>query len=60
MRFLRSYAHRTVVRSTGPHPDTTHSLPNRTDQAIDLPYELPHLLTEAGVQVSLSHTGMLA
>lgn len=38
----------------------THSLPNRTDQAIDLPYELPHLLTEAGVQVSLSHTGMLA
>ncbi len=38
----------------------THTLPARTDHAIDLPYELPHLLTEAGVQVSLSHTGMLA
>ncbi|MEZ5044628.1 MAG: amidohydrolase family protein [Saprospiraceae bacterium] len=38
----------------------THSLPDRPDQVIDLPYELPHLLTEAGVQVSLSHTGMLA
>jgi len=38
----------------------THQLPERPDDPIDLPYQLPHLLTEAGVEVSLSHTGMLA
>ncbi len=38
----------------------THSLPARTDAAIDRPYELPHLLTEAGIEVSLSHSGMLS
>ncbi len=38
----------------------THSLPDRTDQAIDLPYSLPNILTEAGVKVVLSHEDMLA
>jgi imidazolonepropionase-like amidohydrolase len=37
-----------------------HSLPSRDDEDIDLPYRLPHLLTEAGVTVALSHSGMLA
>ena len=37
-----------------------HSLPSRDDEDIDLPYRLPHLLTEAGVKVGLSHSGMLA
>ncbi len=35
----------------------THSLPSRADEDIDLPYRLPHLLTQAGLEVSLSHTG---
>ncbi|MDH3652195.1 MAG: amidohydrolase family protein [Saprospiraceae bacterium] len=35
----------------------THSLPTRPDQDIDLPYRLPQILSEKGVQVSLSHTG---
>lgn len=38
----------------------THSRPSRADEVIDLPYQIPHLLTEAGVKVSLSHTGMLS
>ena len=38
----------------------THQLPDRPDDPIDLPYQLPHLLTQAGVEVSLSHSGMLA
>ena len=33
-------------------------VPDRSHMAVDLPYELPHLLTEAGVTVSLSHQGM--
>lgn len=37
-----------------------HSIPSRPDEDIDLPYRLPHLLTEAGVMVSLSHSGMLS
>lgn len=37
-----------------------HSLPSRADEDIHLPYKLPHLLTEAGLKVSLSHSGMLA
>jgi len=39
-------------------PDT-HSLPDRTDDDVDMPYKLPYLLTQAGVQVSLSCTGAL-
>lgn len=39
-------------------PDT-HSLPDRADHDIDMPYKLPHLLTEAGVMVSLSSSGAL-
>ena len=37
-----------------------HSLPGRADMDVDLPYRLPGLLTEAGIKVALSHTGMLA
>ena len=35
----------------------THLLPARPDQDIDLPYRLPFLMQEAGVNVSLSHGG---
>jgi len=38
----------------------THSLPSRADADYDLPFKLPYLLSNAGVMVSLSHTGMLA
>lgn len=38
---------------------STHNLPDRTDDDVDLPYKLPHLLTEAGVMVSLSSDKML-
>ncbi|HEY0771846.1 MAG TPA: amidohydrolase, partial [Sphingobacteriaceae bacterium] len=38
----------------------THSLPERTDDDIDMPYKLPHLLAQAGLTVSLSHEGMPA
>lgn len=38
---------------------STHNLPPRTDDDVDLPYKLPHLLTEAGVMVSLSEDGSL-
>jgi len=37
-----------------------HSMPDRADMDIDLPYRLPVELTKAGVKVALSHTGMLA
>jgi imidazolonepropionase-like amidohydrolase len=37
-----------------------HSLPDREDMNVDLPYRLPVELTRAGVKVALSHTGMLA
>jgi imidazolonepropionase-like amidohydrolase len=37
-----------------------HSLPDRADMDVDLPYRLPVELTKAGVKVALSHTGMLA
>jgi imidazolonepropionase-like amidohydrolase len=37
-----------------------HSLPDRDDMDVDLPYRLPVELTRAGVKVALSHTGMLA
>jgi len=39
-------------------PDT-HNLPARADDDADLPYKLPHLLTQAGVMVSLSSDGAL-
>lgn len=38
----------------------THSLPERTDDDIDMPYKLPSFLTQAGLTVSLSHDGMPA
>lgn len=38
---------------------STHNLPNRTDDDVDLPYKLPHLLTQAGVMVSLMDDGAL-
>ncbi|MEQ1585929.1 MAG: amidohydrolase family protein [Cyclobacteriaceae bacterium] len=38
---------------------STHNLPNRTDDDVDLPYKLPHLLTQAGVTVSLMDDGAL-
>ena len=37
----------------------TQNLPTRTDDDVDLPYKLPHLLTQAGVMVSLSNDGAL-
>jgi imidazolonepropionase-like amidohydrolase len=37
-----------------------HSVPTRDDDAVDLPYELPSLLSKAGVTIALSHEGMLA
>jgi imidazolonepropionase-like amidohydrolase len=38
----------------------TQSVPGRSHTAIDLPYELPHLLTEKGLTVSMAHSGMTA
>ncbi len=38
---------------------STHNLPNRTDDDVDMPYKLPHLLTEAGVTVSIMDDGAL-
>ncbi len=38
---------------------STHKLPERPDDDVDLPYKLPYLLSAAGVTVSLSHEGML-
>ncbi|MEM6321005.1 MAG: amidohydrolase family protein [Bacteroidota bacterium] len=38
----------------------TQRVPQRTNIAIDLPYELPHLLTQKGVMVSLSNEGKMA
>jgi len=37
----------------------THNLPPRVDDDVDLPFKLPHLLTQAGVMVSLSEDGSL-
>jgi len=37
-----------------------HSVPTRDDDAVDLPYELPSLLSKAGITFALSHEGMLA
>ncbi len=38
---------------------STHNLPNRADEDVDMPYKLPHLLTQAGVTVSLMDDGAL-
>lgn len=38
---------------------STHNLPNRTEDDVDLPYKLPYLLSQAGVVVSLSNDGSL-
>jgi imidazolonepropionase-like amidohydrolase len=38
---------------------STHELPERPDDDVDMPYKLPYLLSSAGVTVSLSHDGML-
>lgn len=38
----------------------THSLPSRADEPIDRPYELPYLLTTAGLSVSFYHDDDLA
>lgn len=37
----------------------THNLPDRNDDDVDMPFKLPHLLTQAGVTVSLSNDGAL-
>lgn len=37
-----------------------HDLPARGDDAVDLPYALPGLLSKAGIEVSFSHTDDLA
>lgn len=36
---------------------STHLIPERTDDDIDMPYKLPHLLTEAGLTVCLAAEG---
>lgn len=37
----------------------TQNLPARADDDADLPYKLPHMLTQAGVMVSISNDGAL-
>jgi imidazolonepropionase-like amidohydrolase len=37
-----------------------HSIPSRDDDATDLSYSLPGLLSKAGIMIVLSHEGMLA
>ncbi len=37
-----------------------HRVPSRDDYAVDLPYELPSLLSKAGILFALSHEGDLA
>lgn len=38
---------------------STHNLPSRPDDDVDLPYKLPHLMTQAGVMVSLYNNDAL-
>ncbi len=38
---------------------STHNLPARADDDVDLPYKLPHLLTQAGIVVSIYDDGAL-
>ncbi|MGE0772692.1 MAG: amidohydrolase family protein [Cyclobacteriaceae bacterium] len=37
----------------------THNLPERPDDDVDMPYKLPHLLTQAGVTVALHNNDAL-
>jgi imidazolonepropionase-like amidohydrolase len=37
-----------------------HNLPDRADDDIDMLYKLPYLLSQSGIMVSLSSTGMLS
>ena len=37
----------------------THNLPSRPDDDVDLPYKLPHLMTQAGIMVSLYNNDAL-
>ena len=37
-----------------------HSTPSKQDADYDLSYKLPYLLSEAGLTVALSHSGMLS
>ena len=37
----------------------THNLPDRPDDDVDLPYKLPHLMTQAGVMVSIYNNDAL-
>ena len=36
-----------------------HRIPAKEDDAYDLPYELPSLMTKAGIMICISHEGML-
>lgn len=36
---------------------TTHQLPNRADEDVDLPYRMPKLLHDAGVTYAIAHSG---
>ncbi len=38
----------------------THSMPNEEDMDYDMRYKLPYLLTNEGIVVAISHTGMLS
>ncbi|OZI10070.1 amidohydrolase [Siphonobacter sp. BAB-5385] len=38
--------------------NTTHRLPNRTDDDTDLPYKLPYLLSQKGLTVGLGYVGL--
>ncbi|MFT4032459.1 MAG: amidohydrolase family protein [Siphonobacter sp.] len=38
--------------------NTTHRLPNHTDDDTDLPYKLPYLLTQKGLTVGLGYIGL--
>lgn len=38
---------------------STHNLPDRVDEDVDMAYKLPYLLSQAGVMVSLSQDGSL-
>jgi imidazolonepropionase-like amidohydrolase len=37
--------------------DITHKLPSTNHEDIDMPYKLPYLLINAGIEVALSHSG---
>lgn len=37
--------------------ENIHRLPSRDDEAVDLPYRLPYLLSNAGVKFAISVSG---